>query len=134
VAAAPARPRLPRRGDLAATLGAYAIAALLRQVAARLDGVVRDGETLARFGGDEFVVITTCAEGGGSLLPQARRLREALAAPFVLDDRSFALDASLAAAAADADADAAMYRAEELGRGRAELHRVGRPRAIAPRP
>jgi len=118
------------------TFGHAAGDELLRQVAARLGAVVREGETLARFGGDEFVVVTT-SDDRASLLPQAERLREALAAPFTLGERSFVLGAAATQGVDGAtlvrDADAAMYRAKELGRGRAELHRAAPPVASAPR-
>jgi len=112
---------------------------LLRQVAARLGGVVREDETLARLGGDEFLVVTSCEGDGAALLPRAERLRAALGEPFPLPGGAHRLDASLgvAVAAPDGDgaalvrdADAAMYRAKQLGRGRSELYEPGRGRLI----
>ena len=55
---------------------------LLRAVAERLDGVVRDTDALGRLGGDEFVVIAEelSLAAGPELI--AERLLEALAEPF----------------------------------------------------
>ena len=60
---------------------------LLRAVAARLDGVVRDADALGRLGGDEFVVIAEelSLAAGPELI--AERLLEALKQPFKLGAR-----------------------------------------------
>ena len=95
---------------------------LLKVVADRLRTTVRAHDTLARFGGDEFVVM---AEGFSSPAePEllARRLAEAFEEPFVLDEMVVAVKASIGVATggfggrAEAllrDADTAMYRAKE---------------------
>ena len=64
------------------TLGHDAGDELLRAVAARLDGVVRDTDALGRLGGDEFVVIAEelSLAAGPELI--AERLLEALKQPF----------------------------------------------------
>jgi diguanylate cyclase (GGDEF)-like protein len=66
------------------TLGHGAGDELLRAVAARLDGVVRDTDALGRLGGDEFVVIAEelSLAAGPELI--AERLLEALKQPFKL--------------------------------------------------
>ncbi|MGB8650246.1 MAG: EAL domain-containing protein [Mycobacteriales bacterium] len=98
--------------------------ALLTSVAHRLDAVVRSSDTVARFGGDEFVVIAEDAE----LEELGRRLAAAVAQPVRLPDGTeLRVSASLGMAVAglddDADsllrdADAAMYEAKERGRDR----------------
>ncbi|MFZ1153406.1 MAG: EAL domain-containing protein [Solirubrobacteraceae bacterium] len=100
---------------------------LLRAVAARLEGVVRDIDALGRLGGDEFVVV---AEGmslaaGPELI--AERLLTALKQPFKLkgaQDTRLIVTASVGVAMGDRataeellrDADIAMYRAKWEGK------------------
>jgi diguanylate cyclase (GGDEF)-like protein len=101
--------------------------ALLRQLAERLRLVVRAGDTLARFGGDEFVLVcdnvsTSEADWIGD------RITTAVAAPFDLDGREVFVTVSVGIAVAGPDeaaetvlqnADVAMYRAKARGRARA---------------
>lgn len=108
------------------TLGHATGDVLLSQAAERIRGCLRDEDTVARYGGDEFLVIL--GELGNSIEaePAAVKLLTALEAPFVLEDMSFVVTASIGIAvypddAADSqellrNADAAMYRAKEEGR------------------
>ena len=112
------------------TLGHGAGDELLQAVAARLDGVIRGGDTLGRLGGDEFVVISEelSLAAGPELI--AERLLDALSQPFKLgakDENRVSVTASIGiAAAADRisaeellrDADIAMYRAKWDGKHR----------------
>src|SRR4029077_11234727 len=68
------------------TLGHAAGDELLRAVAARLDGVVRDVDALGRLGGDEFVIVAAemSLVAGPELV--AERLLDALKEPFKLGD------------------------------------------------
>jgi diguanylate cyclase (GGDEF)-like protein/PAS domain S-box-containing protein len=101
---------------------------LLVQVAARLRAAVRPHDTVARFGGDEFVVVCgdTDWEEAGHL---AERLNGALAEPIDVDGRRHFVTASVGIAVsppieADAllkSADAAMYAAKATGRARARM-------------
>jgi diguanylate cyclase (GGDEF)-like protein/PAS domain S-box-containing protein len=99
---------------------------VLREIGRRLTGVVRADDVVARFGGDEFVVLVrgSSAEELGSEL--IRRVHEAMAAPVYLPDGA-TLDVALSVGhatsslASDAEellviADAAMYRAKQLSR------------------
>jgi diguanylate cyclase (GGDEF)-like protein len=114
------------------SLGHAAGDQLLVDVARRLDSVLRPGDTVARFGGDEFVVLCEDLGSTGEALNVAERLRDALASPFHVRGREIALTASIGIALTSTsshdtpdallrDADAAMYRAKERGRDRVEL-------------
>jgi diguanylate cyclase (GGDEF)-like protein len=104
---------------------------LLVVMAERLQSVVRPGDTVARFGGDEFVVLCESLEEPSDSVDIANRLAEALRAPVALDGGELVVSASIGIACTrDAidtsetllrDADAAMYRAKEQGRDRHAL-------------
>jgi diguanylate cyclase (GGDEF)-like protein len=101
---------------------------LLKAVAARLDGVVRDVDVLGRLGGDQFVVVTEelSLMAGPELI--AERLLEALEEPFKLagGETRLTVTASIGIAIGDRgtaeellhDADIAMYRAKWDGKNR----------------
>ena len=93
---------------------------VLAEAANRLAGAVRPGDTAARFGGDEFVVLCENASRGDALAV-ARRVTERWAAPVVVaDSEHIVLSCSIGIAVTDApetspdallrEADAAMYR------------------------
>jgi diguanylate cyclase (GGDEF)-like protein len=103
---------------------------LLRQVAARLAGRTRAGDTVGRLGGDEFVVLCRdCDTAGAEAL--AARFRSAFDEPFALGPRTGRLTASIGIATTGPDdvvplrstdlvrdADLAMYAAKAAGRNR----------------
>ena len=99
---------------------------VLAAVARRLEKCVRRSDTVARVGGDEFTVILTHVTGEAEAKMVAGRILDALDAPFVLGDRTFALGASIGislcpACGHDADtlvqqADIAMYRIKGVGK------------------
>ncbi len=100
---------------------------LLVAVAERLEGCLRPEDTLARFGGDEFVVLLEDAEGPDEPVRVAERIIRRLGGPFVLNERDLFTKISIGIAmggdrAKDPgdllrDADTAMYRAKEEGSG-----------------
>ena len=104
---------------------------VLKAIGPRLTEAVRPSDTVARFGGDEFVVLCEETEDGRDALRVAERLQQALGQPFVLDGEAHFLTASIGVALASGryegpealmrDADAAMYRAKDRGRGECEL-------------
>lgn len=99
---------------------------LLREVAGRLGAAVRDGDTPARFGGDEFAVLVLDATAE-ELHKVAERVRDAVAVPLAVEGTAVTVTASIGVAGPphrfdDARdllryADAAMYRAKAAGRG-----------------
>ena len=103
---------------------------VLRAVAARLRNVVRPSDTVARFAGDEFVVVCDDVQGPAEATRIANRIVEVLSLP-VDDHEELRVAASIGVALARGDelpaealvrnADTAMHRAKELGRGRIEL-------------
>jgi len=98
---------------------------VLVEVARRLQGCVRQVDTVARLSGDEFVMLVHQADVRGAEAT-ARRALEALSQPFELDAMSFSVTASIGIALFPTDggsmseliknADAAMYRVKERGR------------------
>ena len=103
---------------------------LLRECARRMDDCIRPGDTLSRFGGDEFIVLIEDTSKDGHV-QVATRILSALAEPIVVQDRSIFCPASIgialgtsAHAIADDllhDADVAMYRAKTAGGSRFEV-------------
>jgi diguanylate cyclase (GGDEF)-like protein len=100
---------------------------LLREVADRLRKCVRETECVARVGGDEFAVVQTAITSPADAGALARRMREALNAPYNLQGHVAIIDASVGIAMAPSDgeepdvliknADMALYRAKTDGRG-----------------
>jgi diguanylate cyclase (GGDEF)-like protein/PAS domain S-box-containing protein len=105
---------------------------LLRAVAERIRESVRPGDTVARFGGDEFTILFEDVADANNARDAAERTLAALGQPFELDDGEVFVSASvgiaLSASGHDTpssllrNADAAMYRAKERGRGGIELY------------
>jgi diguanylate cyclase (GGDEF)-like protein/PAS domain S-box-containing protein len=106
---------------------------LLIAVARRLESVLRPGDTVARFGGDEFTILCddlTTATSRDRAIEIAQRLLDAVSQPFVVGGTRTFIGASIGIALATGeerpeellrDADAAMYHAKESGRGRVEV-------------
>ncbi len=112
------------------SLGHEAGDELLRAVAPRISGALRAGDTVARFGGDEFGILIHELSEERDATKAAERIAAALSRPFVLRGRDHFVTATIGIAigrgneSPDAlirDADSAMYRAKERGRGRYEI-------------
>jgi diguanylate cyclase (GGDEF)-like protein/PAS domain S-box-containing protein len=122
------------------SLGHEAGDELLGAVAPRFAGVLRAGDTVARFGGDEFGFLVADAKSLRDVTRVAERIAAVLAAPFPLRGREYYVSASVGIAVSDGsgtpealirDSDLAMYRAKERGRGRYEIFdRLMRERAV----
>lgn len=99
---------------------------LLKCVAGRLCAAIRDGDTVARHSGDEFLILLADLRRSTDAYIVAQKVLEAVAAPIRLQDRETYITASVGVSVApqdggDADtlvanADAAMHRAKDLGR------------------
>jgi diguanylate cyclase (GGDEF)-like protein/PAS domain S-box-containing protein len=105
---------------------------LLRQMAKRFAEVTRGGDTMARFGGDEFaLLLENTSEDAAIRL--ADRVIAHVASPVTVADCDFSLGASIGIVLHTGEggqseelirhADVAMYAAKEAGRGRFELFR-----------
>ncbi|NNM73422.1 GGDEF domain-containing protein [Enterovirga aerilata] len=101
--------------------------ALLRAAAARLEGLLRQGDLAVRLGGDEFVVLQVNCTSRDQAEFVAQRIVRALKMPFDIAGRDIHVSASVGVAVAPQDgtdpaslvgkADAALYRAKNRGRG-----------------
>ena len=104
----------------------------LRVVAKCINEEIRDTDTVARFGGDEFAVILEDVHHIEGVAHIAEKLLKTLARPYKIDQREFFVTTSIGISifpddAADAqsllkNADAAMYRAKELGRNNYQFY------------
>lgn len=102
--------------------------ALLKQVAGRIKAQIRDADTAARIGGDEFAVIV--APGRGAMHDDAAslaaRLVQAIAEPYQIDDHPIVIGCSIGIAVAPEhgsrvdeilrNADLALYKSKNAGR------------------
>ena len=106
--------------------------ALLRVAASRLRLTLRDVDTLARVGGDEFVAVLPGAVDEIEIQNVARRMIAAIQLPFEINGNSLYVSTSIGAAIypihGDSDvkllahADTAMYRAKETGKARCIIY------------
>ena len=107
-------------------LGHHVGDALLKRVASELLTILRPEDTVARFGGDEFVLVATEVQDIADVTDIAERIVTRLATPMTIGDQEITISASLGIALYPEDgdsvdellknADAAMYHAKEGGR------------------
>ena len=103
---------------------------VLMQVAQRLKACLRQGDQLARFGGDEFVMLLDDMAHPGDAEDVATRVLAALRQPLCFEERSLVISASIGVARLAAGqtleealqaADLALYSAKEAGKARFQL-------------
>jgi diguanylate cyclase (GGDEF)-like protein/PAS domain S-box-containing protein len=101
---------------------------LLRQVGQRLKSCIRQGDTVARFGGDEFTLLLDGISGVEQATEIAERILAAMAVPFQIDGRETFISASIGIVMSGLqvarpeemlrNADVALYRAKTTGKSR----------------
>lgn len=99
---------------------------LLKEVAKRLQNILRDDDTAARLGGDEFTVLVENLEDPSQAAVVAAKIQDKFKAPFKIAGRELHVTASIGISIFPEDgkdvadltknADAAMYQAKEQGR------------------
>jgi diguanylate cyclase (GGDEF)-like protein/PAS domain S-box-containing protein len=109
---------------------------LLVALTPRLRAALRPGDTIARFGGDEFVVLCEELTGTDDATVIAERIKDACRGPMMIGDREHVVTVSVGVVVVSdpsaatpsrvlRDADAAMYRAKDAGKGEIELFDEG---------
>lgn len=114
-------------------IGHHAGDEILREVASRLSGSVRPGDTVSRFGGDEFGIVLRDVISETEAREIAERVLDAISEPMAVQGTERLITASIGIALWDPDvdaakgpedliqeADAAMYQAKESGRSRVQ--------------
>ena len=123
---------LDRFKDINDSLGHSSGDMLLKSVAERLRHCVREGDTVARFGGDEFTLLVPKIDIIEDAAKIAQKIHETLKIPFGIGERELFVTASIGISLYPADgldpetlvrnADTAMYRAKDSGRDNYQLY------------
>ncbi len=114
------------------SLGHSAGDELLKQVAKRLRESLREGDTAARMGGDEFTILLQQIESEAAATAIAKRMIELISEPFDIAGEALNITASIGISLYPCDgldedtllhqADAAMYRVKSVGRNRYQIY------------
>ena len=105
---------------------------ILKEVASRLEQQLRPGDTVARFGGDEFVVVLPDLAHEDDVMPIVERLLTRVSAAYHIENNELRITASIGITLCDGEvewpmaliqqADLAMYRAKQQGRNTAQWY------------
>jgi diguanylate cyclase (GGDEF)-like protein/PAS domain S-box-containing protein len=119
--------------DVNDTLGHDVGDTLLKAVAERLSGTLRKSDTVARFGGDEFVLIFPDMEVIEEAIQVVQKIIDRFHKPFLIDAHQLVVTTSIGIAVYPNDgmdeeilmknADIAMYQAKQAGRARYQLYK-----------
>lgn len=119
--------------DVNDTLGHDVGDILLKAVAERLSGTLRKSDTVARFGGDEFVLIFPDMEVIEEAIQVVQKIIDRFHKPFLIDTHQLVVTTSIGIAVYPNDgmdeeilmknADIAMYQAKQAGRARYQLYK-----------
>lgn len=119
--------------DVNDTLGHNVGDTLLKAVAERLSGTLRKSDTVARFGGDEFVLIFPDMEVIEEAIQVVQKIIDRFHKPFLIDTHQLVVTTSIGIAVYPNDgmdeeilmknADIAMYQAKQAGRARYQLYK-----------
>jgi diguanylate cyclase (GGDEF)-like protein len=123
---------LDRFKDINDSLGHTVGDSLLKDVADRIRGCVREGDTVARVGGDEFTLLIPKIDHVEDVAKIAQKIIDNLKVPFVVFERELFVTTSIGVSIFPGDgtdpetlvrnADTAMYRAKEQGRDNYQLY------------
>jgi len=115
------------------TLGHIIGDLFLKATAERLDAEMRKGDTVARFGGDEFLLILPDLNAIEDAIQVAQKIVDSFCKPLLIDTYQFVVKMSIGVAVYPNDgtdevillknADIAMYRAKQAGGGRYQLYK-----------
>ena len=114
------------------SLGHSAGDRVLQAAAAAIKGLMREGDVVARMGGDEFVILTPAIHGVADAVHIAQKVKDALRAPLQIEGREIFITGSMGVAMYPDDgdnaetllknADTAMYRAKSQGSDMFQLY------------
>ena len=123
---------LDRFKDINDSLGHSTGDTLLKAVADRIRRCVREGDTIARFGGDEFTLLIPRIDNIEDAAKIAQKIIETLKIPFMIAERELFVSTSIGISIYPSDgsdpetlvrnADSAMYRAKDQGRDNYQLY------------
>lgn len=104
---------------------------ILMQIAEKIKGLLREADTVARFGGDEFIILQPGLKDITDITRVADRIIESFRSPWILEGREYYITASMGIAIYPNDgldestlvknADIAMYRAKDKGKNNYEM-------------
>ena len=123
---------LDRFKNINDTLGHAVGDKILKTLSERMQRTLRDTDTVARFGGDEFLILLEGIHELSDVVSLAQKLSELVTQAIIIDDQEMCLTTSIGISVAPEDsldvdqlirfADTAMYRAKEQGRNNFQFY------------